>query len=131
MWCGDRAGGKRFGITNKNTTIINYTEQFLKKYSQDVEKILYIKKGLAEPNINYDKKFEIVNENGGWALSVHSNNGILSSFYYYLQSNLDALLKLSSDCSPFFAGLFDAEGNVSLYNRSLRFACKNELLVKI
>ena len=33
--------------------------------------------------------------------------------------------------SAFFAGLFDAEGNVSLYNKSFRWACKNEKLIKI
>jgi len=31
----------------------------------------------------------------------------------------------------FFAGLFDAEGNVSFYNKSFRWACKDKFLVEI
>lgn len=131
LWCGDRAGGKRFGICNKNKKIIQFTTRFLQKNYQPIEKILYISEKIEEPKINYDKKFIIEKESGGWALSVHSTNGILSSFFHYLLSNLDLFLNLISNPSPFFAGLFDAEGNVSLYNKSFRWACKSENLVDI
>jgi hypothetical protein len=131
LWCGDRAGGKRFGICNQNKEILNYTEIFLKKYNQKIEKILYISKGLKEPNLEYDKRFIINKETKGWCLSVHSPNGILASFFRYLLENLEEFLKSLKDKEVFFAGLFDAEGNVSLYNGSFRWACKNLPQVKI
>jgi len=130
LWCGDRSGGKRFGICNQNKEIINFTEGFLKKHFQKVEKILYFSKKIKEPKIKYDKKFYI-NKGGGWVLSTHSTNGFLYSFFYYLQSNLEEFLTLIKNPYPFFAGLFDAEGNVSLYNKSFRWACKNEKLINI
>jgi hypothetical protein len=130
LWCGDRSGGKRFGICNQNKRIIQFTKKFLGQNYQKVEKILYISKKIEEPDINYDKKFYI-NKKGSWVLSTHSNNGFLASFFYYLQSNLEEFLKLIKNQYPFFAGLFDAEGNVSLYNKSFRWACKNEELINI
>ena len=131
LWCGDRTGGKRFGICNKNKEIIKFTEGFLYKNYQNVEKILYITKNLDEPNIAYDKKFVIDHPIKGWVLSVHSNNGVFSSFFHYLQSNLNEFLEKTENKHAFFAGLFDAEGNVSLYNKSFRIACQNLDLVKI
>ncbi|HUS49017.1 MAG TPA: hypothetical protein VMZ91_02575 [Candidatus Paceibacterota bacterium] len=131
LWCGDRSGGKRFGVCNKNNEILNFTEKFLKQQYQNIEKILTISKGVKEPKLNYDKKFVINHDKKGWVLSIHSNNGILSSFFYYLQSQLDFFLLDIQKKEIFFAGLFDAEGNVSLYNKSFRWACKNNSLIKI
>ena len=131
LWCGDRTGGKRFGIANKNEKIINFTEYFLKKYNQPVEKILLITKGLKFPKIEYNKSFEIENKNKGWVLSVHTNNGIFATFFHYLQSQMENLFNSDLEKYAFLAGLFDAEGNVSLYNKSLRWACKNQKLIKI
>lgn len=130
LWCGDRSGGKRLGICNQNTNLLNFTEDFLKKYNQKIEKILYITKNVPEPIIKYDKKFVINKKIKGWVLSMHSNNGVFASFFYYLQSHLNELLNFVNKY-PFFAGLFDAEGNVSLYNKSLRWACKNDKQIKI
>ena len=131
LWCGDRAGGKRFGICNKNKNILSFSEDFLKKNLQKTERILYMSKNVHKPKIRYDKKFIIIKETGGWVLSVHSNNCVLASFFYYLQSNLEEFLSKINNPSSFFAGLFDAEGNVSLYNKSFRWACKNQNLIKI
>ncbi len=132
LWCGDRAGGKRFGIVNKNDKINKFTKNFLKRNYQKVEKILIIHSGVREPRIDYDKKFIIKNsKKRGWVLSVHSNNGVLASFFYFIQSNLKEFLEISNNKESFFAGLFDTEGNVSLYNKSFRWACKNEGLIKI
>jgi hypothetical protein len=130
LWCGDRAGGKRFGICNQNRKIIEFTKEFLIKNYQEVEKILYLSKKIEEPKVRYDKKFYLDKEKG-WVLSVHSTNGFLSSFFHYLLLNLEEFLSLIKNRCPFFAGLFDAEGNVSLYNKSFRWACKNEELIKI
>lgn len=130
LWCGDKSGGKRIGICNQNPQINSFVESFLKNIFQVVEKILYLKEGLLEPKVEYHKKYFI--KNGlGWTLSTHSNNGILSSFFYYLELNLDYFLKSINDKNVFFAGLFDAEGNVSLYNNSFRWACKNPEMLNI
>jgi len=131
LWCGDRSGGKRFGVCNQNKDIINFVEKFLIKYQQRVEKILYIKKGLKKPKVNYDKKFTFDKETNGWVLSVHSNNCVLASFFNYLKLNLAEFLSNIDNKYPFFAGLFDAEGNVSLYNKSFRWACHDKDFIKI
>jgi hypothetical protein len=130
LWCGDRSGGKRFGVCNKNQEILKFTESFLKKNYQNVEKILYMGKLIKKPDVEYDKKFVIGPDKKGWVLSVHSGNGVLSSFFHYLRNNLADLICLINNKEPFFAGLFDAEGNVSLYNKSFRWACKNERLIE-
>jgi hypothetical protein len=131
LWCGDRSGGKRWGICNKNSEVISFTENFLINYGQKVERILYITKGLVEPNIVHHKKFIVDNDIRGWVLSVHSNNGILSSFFNYLYLHLEEFLQKINQPEIFFAGLFDAEGNVSLYNKSFRFACKDKKRIQI
>ena len=92
---------------------------------------MIIKEGLESPPIEHDKEYHIKNSKGGWVLSVHSNNGVFASFFHYLQKDLVKFLELSNYKEAFFAGLFDAEGNVSLYNKSFRWACKNKDLVKI
>src|SRR4030042_5623458 len=48
LWCGDKAGGKRFGICNQNQKLLNFTKYFLEKNKQEVEKILYISKLIEE-----------------------------------------------------------------------------------
>lgn len=130
LWCGDRAGGKRFGICNQNKEIIKFTEHFLTKHYQKIERTLYMSELIEEPHIKYDKKFILKTDKKGWVLSIHSSNGILASFFIYLQKYLNEFLERVNN-KPFFAGLFDAEGNVSLYNKSFRLACKNPELIKI
>lgn len=131
LWCGDRSGGKRFGILNQEKQLIDFTQNFLKKVSQRPVKFLYIKQDEIEPSLSYDRKIIIKKNGKGWAISTHSTNGILVSFFYYLLENIEELLRNYLDLKIFFSGLFDAEGNVSLYNKSFRWACKNEDLVKI
>lgn len=132
LWCGDKAGGKRFGVCNQNKDILKFVESFLINYKQRIEKVLYISSSLEVPKVEYDKIVRINKETKGWAISVHSTNGILSSFFGYLRDNLDILLPIiSKKTDVFFGGLFDAEGNVSLYNQSIRIACRNERLTNI
>jgi len=131
LWCGDKSGGKRFGVINQNKDILNFTEKFLNRNFQEVERVLYIGEKVKEPPIKFDKKVLIKGKEKGWAISVHTINGILSSFFHYLLKNIDYLLENNLNKNAFFAGLFDAEGNVSLYNKSFRWACKNESLIPI
>jgi len=130
LWCGDRCGGKRMGVCNKDASINQFVENFLKEKHQKIEKILYIGDKENEPKVRYNKRFSTGNKKG-WALSVHSNNGILASFFHYLHSHLSEFLSIINYKNIFFAGLFDAEGNISLYNRSFRLACQNKELVDI
>lgn len=130
LWCGDSAGGKRFGIVNQDEAILTFTEDFLKEMHQNVEKILYFSELIEEPKVNFDKKYILKTNKKGWVLSVHSGNGILTSFFNYLYDNLEEFLNFLN-LESFFAGLFDAEGNVSIYNRSIRLACKDKEKVRI
>ena len=129
LWCGDRSGGKRFGIFNQEENILDFSERFLKSIFQKPKRFLYIKQNEIVPEIPYYKKIIIDRPGKGWAISTHVTNGILSSFFYYLLENIEDLLK-HLDLRIFFAGLFDAEGNVSFYNKSFRWACKNKGLIK-
>ena len=129
LWCGDRAGGKRMGICNKEEKILEYSEMFLRKHFQKIERILYFGENSNLPKVAYNKKFKIRGGNG-WAISVHSINGVLATFFHYLLRNIKFLLN-NLNQNAFFAGLFDAEGNVSFYNRSFRWACKDKRLVEI
>lgn len=130
LWCGDSAGGKRFGIVNQDEPILAFAEEFLKEMHQNVEKILYFSELIEEPKVTFDKKYILKTDKKGWVLSVHSSNGILTSFFNYLYDNLEEFLNFLN-LDSFFAGLFDAEGNVSLYNRSIRLACKDKEKVRI
>jgi hypothetical protein len=130
LWCGDSAGGKRFGVVNQNEALLSFTEDLLKEMHQRVEKILYFSELIEEPKVTFDKKYMLKTDKKGWVLSIHSNNGILASFFNYLYENLQDFLNFLN-LDSFFAGLFDAEGNVSLYNRSIRIACKDKEKVRI
>ena len=129
LWCGDRAGGKRMGICNKEEKLLEYSKAFLEKHFQKTERILYFGENSRLPKREYDKKFKIKDGNG-WAISIHAINGILTTFFNYLLANIKFLLGILNQ-GAFFAGLFDAEGNVSFYNKSFRWACKNMPLVEI
>jgi len=130
LWCGDSAGGKRFGIVNQNEVLLSFAEDFLKEIHQNVERILYFSELIQEPRVAFNKKYILKTDKRGWVLSIHSNNGILTSFFNYLYENIGAFLSFLK-LESFFAGLFDAEGNVSIYNRSFRIACKDAEKVKV
>ena len=70
LWCGDRVGGRRFGICNQNQCINKFTKYFLKKNHQKVEKILYITKGETEPKIRYNKILNFITRTGKWSNSI-------------------------------------------------------------
>ena len=89
LWCGDRAGGKRLGICNQDKNLLDFSEKFLKKNFQTIEKILYIKKGRKKPQIKVDKEFIIEEGYSSWVVSIHSNNGIFSSFFFFFLVNLE------------------------------------------
>ena len=53
------------------------------------------------------------------------------SFFDYLYKNLDKVLNLIPNKYIFFAGLFDAEGNVFLEDGCLRWSCLDQEKVEI
>ena len=132
LWVGDKSGGKRIGIVNKEREILSFAEEYLKKLYQNTEVYLYI--GIKEKipnNYKYDKIFWIKQKGNGVSFSIHAINGILTSFFYYLQSNLNQFLYNVENFNIFFAGLFDAEGNISLEDTCFRWSCKDEYLKQI
>ncbi|MBN2052391.1 hypothetical protein JW756_02720 [Candidatus Woesearchaeota archaeon] len=133
LWVGDKSSGGRLGVINKNKELNLYTAEYLKRLHQKYEFILYIHKNVKNPALDYkiDKVVRINSEQNGYAISVHAINGILKSFFDYLDADLDEFLQVMPKKNVFFAGLFDAEGNVCLDTRRFRWSCKNKRNIKI
>ena len=132
LWVGDKAGGGRFGIMNKEKVINLYTAEYLKKLYQKTEFVLHVHNDDI-PNLDYkiDKVVKINSVRNGYAISVHAINRIFKSFFDYLEEDLDNFLNLIPNKNIFFAGLFDAEGNVFLEDKCFRWASKNERNIEI
>lgn len=132
LWVGDKAGGGRIGIMNKEKAINLYTAKYLKKLSQKPIFVLHVHNDEI-PNLDYkiDKVVKINSIREGYAISVHAINSILKSFLEYLENDLDNFLELIPNKNIFFAGLFDAEGNVFLEGQCFRWSCKNKINIEI
>lgn len=132
LWVGDKSGGGRFGVMNKEKTLNHYTANFIKKLYQKPVYVLHIHNEIV-PKLDYkiDQIVKINSARNGYAISVHTINGFLKSFFEYLEENLDKFLDLIPNKNIFFAGLFDAEGNVSLEDKCFRWSSKNETNIRI
>ncbi len=133
LWIGDKTGGGRLGIMNKEEEILSFVKKYLKKLTnQNPITVLYIAKTEKLPR---DRRFNYVvrikHKRKGYAFSVHVTNGILVSFFKYLEENLNEFLNTIENPNIFFAGLFDAEGNVFLEDSCFRWSCKNDSLTEI
>jgi DNA-binding Xre family transcriptional regulator len=133
LWCGDRAGGGRLGIINKSEALLDFTKHFLEKLYQNPRYELLKSKNANVPSFEFkiDKITEIANMKGAYAVLVYSVNGTLKSFFDYLEENLDRFLDIIPNKNIFFAGLFDAEGNVLFEDGVFRWACKHPIRTKI
>ncbi len=135
LWCGDRLGRGRFGVANKNKNINFYTKYYLNKLYQKSEFILIYNNGIKKPKLDYKINKIYCNKTEkkikGYCVHVGIKNGIMFSFFDYLYKNLDKILNRLPNRYIFFAGLFDAEGNVSLEGSSFRWSCLNKEKVKI
>ncbi len=130
LWLGDKAGGGRIGVVNKEPKINEETAKLLRKYYQKPFFELYIDKNEPIPeNIRVDK----ITKKGltGWAIGVYSVNSIFKRFFEYLEANLDKFLHLIHNRGVVFAGLFDAEGNILLEDRCFRWACLDKAKIEI
>lgn len=132
LWVGDRCGGGRFGVLNKNQTINRVTQEFIRTLCQENPKwVLYIAKSIHLPkNVKFNEVIRINHKRNGYAVSVHVINGFLVSFFRYLERNLDEILEIIPK-DIFFAGLFDAEGNVCFEDKCFRWSCKDKKKIKI
>ena len=117
---------------NKEKTINLYTAEYLKKLHQKPEFVLHVHDDNI-PKLDYriDKVVRINSVRNGYAISVHAINSIFKSFFDYLEEDLDNFLNLIPNKNIFFAGLFDAEGNVFLEDKCFRWASKNERNIEI
>lgn len=132
LWVGDKAGGGRFGIMNKEQKLVNFTKHYLVRLFQSPEVVLYIGKNSELPNNEkFNKIVRINHKKRGYAFSTHAINGVLVSFFDYLESNLNEFLNTIKEPNIFFSGLFDAEGNVSLEDSCFRWSCENKFLIPI
>jgi len=134
LWCGDRLGRGRFGIANKNKEINFYTKYYLEKLYQKSEFILMYDHNIKKPKIDYEIDKVYIKKTGdikGYCINVGIKNRIMFSFFDYLYKNLDMVLNSIPNKYIFFAGLFDAEGNILLEDKCFRWSCKNEEKVKI
>ncbi len=132
LWVGDKCGGGRIGVMNKEKEINFYTAEYLQKLHQKVEFVLYYHTE-SPPILDYEvhKMYAIGGLKNGFAVSVHSINGILKSFFRYIESDLETFLGLIPNPEIFFAGLFDAEGSVLLEDDCYRWSCLDMAKVEI
>mgnify|MGYP001597087197 CR=1 FL=1 len=129
LWCGDRLGKGRFGVANKDKAINMYTKNYLKKLYQKSEFTLIYNRRAKKPLLSYPIDKVIFNKKAnfrGYCVHVGIKNGILFRFFDYLYKNLDNFLEAISHRHLFFAGLFDAEGNVFLEDNCYRWSCLNK-----
>lgn len=129
LWCGERTGGGRIGILNKSPELLQFTSNFLKKklYQKPEFVLLTGSKFQKRPKLPFKITClqKVKGMCGDWVVSVHSRNGILKTFFYYLHNYLSDVLKFLQNKNVFFAGLFDAEGNIFFEDGDFRWSCKN------
>ncbi len=135
LWVGDRIGSGRFGVVNKNRTLNFETASYLKKIYQEPIFDLHVHKDVPIPQLDFPiDSIYIQNTDHqikGWAVWVYSPNGTLFRFFDYLTQDLDVVLSLLPQREIFFAGLFDAEGNVNIQNHCLKWACMDSTKIPI
>ena len=134
LWCGDKAGGGRIGVANKAIEINLLTERHLENlYQKPVFQMLLSsnEKKIPDVGLKVDEIVRVKNMPGDYVMVIFAVNSILKSFFNYLLENLDKFLSTLPNKELFFAGLFDAEGNVSLEDRYFRWSCKNMKEVEI
>lgn len=132
LWCGDRIGKGRFGVVNQNKEIIFFTDYYLKKLYQTPKIVLMVSPKCEVPEygikVNQTLVYSSIKSYGYY---VYSQNNTLFTFFDYLYQNLDYVLSNLPNKNIFFAGLFDAEGNVFLEDKCVRWSCKTKRLIKI
>ena len=134
LWCGDRTGGGRIGVINTSHELILAAKNYLKKMYQDPK--YYVLRSSKIENIpplpiKVDKVYVVKNMAGTYVPFIFSTNGYFKTFFDFLHENLDEFLLHIQHKNAFFAGLFDAEGNVSLEDSCFRWACKNKINIEI
>lgn len=128
LWCGDRVGGGRIGIANKCIKLISVAAHYLRRLHQKPQFVLLkMAKYTRLPQVPFsiDATYEMKKMPGDWVLCVQTVNGVLARFFHHIQKDLDSIIDVLPRPEIFFAGLFDAEGNVLFEDECFRWACKN------
>ncbi len=134
LWCGDKTGGGRIGVVNKEKVLNQFTVKYLVRLHQKVTTVILKSSNVKELpplQIPFDSVQEVKNMHGTYVPMVFAVNSILKQFFMHLERDLDLFLSLIPNKEAFFAGLFDAEGNVFLEDRCFRWSCLNQQQVKI
>lgn len=134
LWCGDKTGGGRIGVVNKEKVLNKFTLDYLLRLHQKVTTVILKSSNLKELpplEIPFDAVQEVKNMHGTYVPMVFAVNSILKQFFTHLERDLDLFLDLLPNKEAFFAGLFDAEGNVFLEDRCFRWSCLDLQKVEI
>jgi hypothetical protein len=131
LWSGDNTGGGRVGIVNKNLDLLAKNVGLLKNcFGQPQHSLIGNVMSISELREADKRKFQdllhkigvermryTVNRKsyGDLVFSVYVHNAVLKKLLNFLKENLSEIfLKVDAECrGAFYAGLFDAEGNVN------------------
>jgi len=148
LWAGDNTGGGRVGICNKNWSLIKKSSELLQRCFKQPQRLLI-------GNV-MDAEFDETNKQSyreqllpivgkvtftvnakcfrGPALAVSSHNALFKRLLDFLKCNLGDMFAEVSDVNrgAFYAGLFDAEGNVNNSKKgiSFRWSAMNQKFVE-
>lgn len=129
LWVGDHCGGGRIGVANKEIAINLLTKEYLVLLGQKVVFDLIVHHTIKIPTLPIPIRKTFINTHEpvrGWCVMAYAANGLLKRFFDLLYQELSYVLERLPHKEIFFAGLFDAEGNVSLKDELFRWACKNK-----
>lgn len=141
LWTGDGAGGGRVGVVNKNPSLLAKSVDLLRKCFRQPQDLIIgnvmstrrlrgvnrhrqenLLRGIGVSRISYTINKKCY---GSLVFSVSIHNNLLRRLLDFLRENLHKVLSSvnAEDRGAFYAGLFDAEGNVNfnLNKRELNF----------
>lgn len=141
LWSGDGAGGGRVGVVNKNLSLLAKSVDLLRKCFRQPQDLIIgnvmsthrlrgvnrwrqdnLLRGIGVSRISHTVNKKCY---GSPVFSVSVHNSLLKRLLDFLRENLHRVFSSVSaeDRGAFYAGLFDAEGNVNfnLKKRELNF----------
>lgn len=139
LWSGDRAGGGRVGVVNKNPSLLAKSVDLLRKSFRQPQDLL-VGNAMSAYGLNdvrRRKQDNLLREMGvhrishtvnkncykSPAFSVSVHNGLLRRLLNFLRENLHEVFSSVrvEARGEFYAGLFDAEGNVNFNLKKREF----------
>jgi len=139
LWSGDNARGRRVGIVNKNLCLLKKTSELLQKCLKQPQSLL-IGNVMFQPELSRTPKLQyqklmaglgIKNTSytinpkcyGGHVFTVCSHNSLLKRLLDFLKTSLFEIFSMTDAVhrGSFYAGLFDADGNVNSGKKGINF----------